>query len=341
MTLTGWLTILIFAAVLTGTAAPLGRYMARLYSGERVLLTPILGRPEALLYRAIGVDPKRGQDWKAYARSLLLFSLLGWLLLYLILRTQRLWDFTGLNPMGFHSAPWDVTFNTVSSFLTNTNWQFYSGETTMSYFSQMVGLAVQNWLSAAVGIAVAVAFIRGISATKGKSLGNFWVDITRTVFYVLLPIAFVGAIVLTSQGVIDNFSAYLKVHTLTGAVQEIAMGPVASQEVIKMLGTNGGGFFNANSAHPFENPNAFTNLFEMWLVLIVPAALIFMYGRMCGNAKEGYAIFAVVMTLFLAGASVAYVAEAAGSPAQHAAGLNTQARAGTTGGNMEGKEQRV
>src|SRR5579875_538058 len=340
MTLTGWLTILIFAAVLTGTAAPLGRYMARLYSGERVLLTPILGRPEALLYRAIGVDPKRGQDWKAYARSLLLFSLLGWLLLYLILRTQTLWDFTGLNPMGFHSAPWDVTFNTTSSFLTNTNWQYYSGETTMSYFSQMAGLAVQNWLSAAVGIAVAVALVRGIVGRTGKSIGNFWSDLVRTILYVMLPLAVVFALVLASQGVIESFSSYLHVRTLTGLSQTIAMGPVASQEVVKMLGTNGGGFFNVNSAHPFENPNAFTNLVEMWLVLIIPAALIFMYGRMCGNRRQGYAIFGVVMTLFLAGAAVAYIAEAEGSPAQHAAGLRTAARAGSSGGNLEGKEQR-
>lgn len=340
MTVSGWLTIFLFAAFLTVTAAPLGRYMARLYSGERVFLTPLLGRLEALIYRIMGVDPQRGQDWKAYARSLLFFSLLGWIALYVILRTQTLWDFTGLNPMRFHSAPWDVTFNTVSSFLTNTNWQYYAGETTMSYFSQMVGLAVQNWLSAAVGIVVAIALVRGIVGRTGKSLGNFWSDLIRTVLYVMLPLAAVFSLVLASQGVIDNFSGYLHAHTLTGQAQTIAMGPVASQEVVKLLGTNGGGFFNTNSAHPFENPNAFTNLVEMWLVLIIPASLIFMYGRMCGNRRQGYAIFGVVMALFLAGASVAYIAEAEGSPAQHAAGLNTAARAGTSGGNMEGKEQR-
>jgi K+-transporting ATPase ATPase A chain len=340
MTISGWLTIFIFAAVLSVTAAPLGRYMARLYSGERVFLTPLLGHPEAFLYRAIGVDPQRGQNWKAYARSLIVFSLVGWLLLYLILRTQALWSFTGLNPMHFHSAPWDVTFNTVSSFLTNTNSQYYAGETTMSYFSQMVGLAVQNWLSAAVGIVVAIALVRGIVARTGDSLGNFWSDLVRTILYLLLPLALVFALLLASQGVIESFSSYLHTHTLTGQTQTIAMGPVASQEVIKLLGTNGGGFFNTNSAHPFENPNAFTNFVEMWLVLIIPASLIFMYGRMCGNRRQGYAIFAVVMSLFLAGACVAYIAEAEGSPAQHGAGLRTAARAGSSGGNMEGKEQR-
>ncbi|MFZ2051281.1 MAG: potassium-transporting ATPase subunit KdpA [Solirubrobacteraceae bacterium] len=340
MTFLGWATIVIFALVLTACAYPLGRYMARVYSGERVFLSPILRWPEETIYKVIRVDTTQGQDWKAYARSLIFFSLAGWLLLYFILRTQTLWNFTGLNPLHYHSGTWDVTFNTVSSFMTNTNWQYYSGETTMSYFSQMAGLTVQNWLSASVGIVVAVALVRGIVGRSGKSLGNFWQDIVRTILYVLAPITVISAIVLVSQGVIDNFATYLSAHTLTGLPQSIAMGPVASQEAIKMLGTNGGGFFNTNSAHPFENPTGFTNFYEMLIVLVIPAALIFMYGKMTGNRRQGYAIFGAVMLMFLGAVAVAYIAEAHGSPAQHAAGLHTHVIAGSGGGNMEGKEQR-
>ena len=340
MTFLGWLTIFGFAAILTALAIPLARHMAAVYTGERTFLDWLFARPERLLYRVMRVDPSQGQDWKAYAKSLIIFSLAGWLLLYFILRTQTLWSFTGLNPMGFHSGTWDVTFNTTSSFLTNTNWQYYGGETTLSYFSQMVGLTVQNFLSAAVGISVAVALIRGIIGRSGKSLGNFWQDLVRTVLYVLLPISFVVALVLVFQGSIQNFAGYLTVHGITGLSQSIGMGPVASQEVIKLLGTNGGGFFNVNSAHPFENPSGFTNLVEMLLVLIIPAALIFMYGRMTGKRRQGYAIYGAVMFMFLGACVVAYIAEAHGSPAQHAAGLNTHVIAGSTGGNMEGKEQR-
>ncbi len=340
MTFLGWLTIVLFVVILTALAMVLGSYMARVYSGERVFLTPIFAGPERLLLRIFRTDPEREQDWKQYAKSLIIFSLAGWLLLYLILRTQPLWDWTGLNPQGFKSAPWNVTFNTTSSFLTNTNWQFYGGETTMSYFSQMVGLTVQNWLSAGVGICVAIALIRGIVSRSGKGIGNFWTDIVRTVLYVMTPICVIGALVLVSQGVIQNFSGYLSAHTLTGLTQSIGMGPVASQEVIKELGTNGGGFFNVNSAHPFENPNGFTNLFEMLLVLIIPAALVFTYGRMTGNRRQGYAIYGVMMLMFLGAVIVAYIAEAHGSPAQHHVGLHTHAIAGSAGGNMEGKEQR-
>jgi K+-transporting ATPase ATPase A chain len=341
MTVTGWLTIVLFAVILTALALPLGSYMAAVYSGRRVILSPIFAGPEAFLYKLLRVDPKREQDWKAYAKSLLIFSLAGWLLLYLILRTQDAFYVPhALNPLGYHSAPWNVTFNTVSSFLTNTNWQYYSGETTMSYFSQMTGLTVQNWLSGGVGIVTAVALIRGIIGRSGKSLGNFWQDLVRTVLYVLTPISVLGALVLVSQGVIQNFTTYLSAHTITGLSQSIAMGPVASQEVIKLLNTNGGGFFNVNSAHPFENPTAFTNLFEMLLVLIIPAALVFTYGRMTGNRRQGYAIYGAVMLMFLGAAAVAYIAEAHGSPAQHAAGLHTHVISGSTGGNMEGKEQR-
>jgi len=341
VTFTGWLTIVLFAVILTALALPLGRYMANVYTGERVFLTPLFAWPERFLYRVLRVDPHQEQDWKAYAKSLLIFSLAGWLLLYLILRTQNAFYVPhALNPQGYHSAPWNVTFNTVSSFLTNTNWQYYSGETTMTYLSQMIGLTVQNWLSAGVGIVVAVALIRGIVGRSGKSLGNFWQDLVRTILYVLAPISVIGALVLVSQGVIQNFTAYLTAHTITGLTQTIARGPVASQEAIKMLGTNGGGFLNVNSAHPFENPTAFTNFFEMLLVLIIPAALVFTYGRMVGNRRQGYAIFGVMMAMFLGAVIVAYIAEAHGSPAQHAAGLHTHVISGSTGGNMEGKEQR-
>jgi K+-transporting ATPase ATPase A chain len=340
MTFLGWLTIFLFVGVLTALAIPFGSYLAAVYTGERTILDPLFRRPERLLYKIMRVDPTRGQDWKAYARSLIIFSVAGWLLLYFILRTQTLWNFTGLNPQHFHSGTWDVTFNTTSSFLTNTNWQFYGGETTMSYFSQMAGLTVQNFLSAGVGIAVAVALIRGIIGRSGKSLGNFWQDLVRTVLWVLTPISIVVALVLVLQGSIQNFSGYLTGHGLTGISQSIGLGPVASQEAIKLLGTNGGGFFNVNSAHPFENPSGFTNFIQMLTVLIIPAALVFAYGKMAGKRRQGYAIYSAMMIIFLGAAIVAFVAEAHGSPAQHAAGLHTGVISGSTGGNLEGKEQR-
>ncbi len=343
MTLLGWLTIFLFGVILTALATPLGRYMASVYSGQPTFMDRIVGGPERLLYRVLRVDPTsptHPQDWKAYAKSLIIFSLAGWLILYLILRTQTLWSFTGLNPQGFHSPPANVTFNTTSSFVTNTNWQYYGGETTMSYFSQMVGLTVQNFVSAGVGIVVAVALIRGIIGRTTKSLGNFWQDLIRTILYVLLPLSIIVSLILVSQGVIANFTPYVTVHGITGLTQVIAQGPVASQEAIKELGTNGGGFFNTNSAHPFENPTGFTNLVEMLSVLLIPAALVFMYGRMTGKRRQGYAIYSTMMIMFLGAVIVAYIAEAHGSPAQHAAGLHTGVIPGSTGGNMEGKEQR-
>ncbi len=340
MTFLGWLTIVLFVGILTVLALPLGRYMAAVYTGERTILDPLFRTPERLFYRVLRVDPNKGQDWKAYARSVIIFSLAGWVLLYIILRTQTLWNWTGLNPQKFHSAPWNVTFNTTSSFVTNTNWQYYGGETTMSYFSQMAGLTVQNFLSAGVGISVAIALIRGIVSRSGTSIGNFWQDIVRTVLWILTPISFVIALVLVFQGSIQNFSHYVTLSSLTHLPQTIAQGPVASQEAIKELGTNGGGFFNTNSAHPFENPTGFTNLVEMLAVLIIPAALPFAYGRMAGKRRQGYAIYATMAVMFLGAACVAYIAEAHGSPAQHAAGLHTHAIAGSAGGNMEGKEQR-
>jgi K+-transporting ATPase ATPase A chain len=340
VTFLGWLTIFLFAGLLTVFAIPLGHHMAAVYTGERTILDPLFRRPERLLYKILRVDPSKGQDWKAYAKSLIIFSVAGWLLLYLILRTQTLWNFTGLNPQHFHSGTWDVTFNTTSSFLTNTNWQYYGGETTMSYFSQMAGLTVQNWLSAGVGIVVAVALVRGIVSRSGSSMGNFWQDLVRTILYVLSPLAVLYALVLVFQGSIENFSGYLTVHGITGLSQSIGMGPVASQEAIKLLGTNGGGFFNVNSSHPFENPTGFTNFLEMLSVLIIPAALVFMYGRMSGNRRQGYAIYSTMMIMFLGAVIVCYIAEAHGSPAQHAAGLHTGVIHGSSGGNLEGKEQR-
>jgi potassium-transporting ATPase potassium-binding subunit len=340
VTFLGWLTIFLFAGVLTAFAIPLGSYMAAVYMGERTFLDPVFRGPERLLYRILRVDPERGQDWKAYAKSVIIFSLAGWLLLYFILRTQTLWDWTGLNPQHFHSAPWNVTFNTTSSFMTNTNWQYYSGETTMSYFSQMAGLTVQNFLSAGVGICVAIALIRGIIGRSGKSLGNFWQDLVRTVLWVLLPISIVVALVLVFQGSIQNFSHYLSFNGITGLTNQIAQGPAASQEAIKLLGTNGGGFFNTNSAHPFENPSGFANLVEMLAVLVIPAALVFCYGKMAGNRRQGYAIYSTMLIMFLGACIVAFIAEAHGSPAQHVAGLHTGVISGSGGGNMEGKEQR-
>jgi len=341
MTFYGWVTIFGFVIILTALAAPFGRYLAAVYTGGHTWFDPVLGPVERLIYRVFRTDPNEGQDWKHYAKSLIIFSLAGWLLFYIILRTQTFWDWTGLNPLHYHSMPWNVSFNTTSSFLTNTNWQYYGGETSLSYFSQMVGLTVQNFLSAGVGIVVAVALVRGIASRSGASLGNFWQDIVRTVLYVLIPLSIVSAIVLISQGSIQNFTTYLTAHGLTsGGSQTIAMGPVASQEAIKLLGTNGGGFFNTNSAHPFENPTGFTNFFEMLIVLIIPAGLVFMYGRMVGHKRQGYAIYGTMMVMFLGAVIVCYIAEAHGSPAQHAAGLHTGVIHGSGGGNLEGKEQR-
>jgi potassium-transporting ATPase potassium-binding subunit len=340
MSVSGWAEIIIFCALLIALSPLLGGYMAKVYTDQRVFLTPLLGRPERFLLRVFHVDAKREQDWKSYAKSLIIFSLAGWIVLYIILRSQSIEPWNNYGGVTFHAAPWDVTFNTVSSFMTNTNWQYYGGETTMTYLSQMLGLTVQNFLSAAVGIVVAVALVRGIANRSSRSLGNFYVDIVRTVLYVLMPISIVSALILVSQGSIDNISHYVSVHGITGIPQLIAMGPVASQEAIKELGTNGGGFFNTNSAMPFENPTGFTNFLEMLIVLIIPGGLVFMYGKMVGSRRQGIAVFAAMFVMFFGAVCVAYAAEAHGSPAEHAAGIGTQTIANSTGGNMEGKEQR-
>jgi K+-transporting ATPase ATPase A chain len=327
----GWLQIAIYVAVLIALTPVIGGYMARVFRGEGVFLTPVLRPLERLTYRLIRVDPSVGQDWKSYARTTIVFSALFWGALYLILRTQGIHPF---NPEGFDSATWDVTFNTTSSFVSNTNWQYYGGETTMTYFSQMAGLAVQNFVSAGVGIAVAIAVIRGFISRSGSSLGNFWQDLTRALLYVLLPIAVVGALFLVSQGVIQNLSPYHSFATLAGGEQTLALGPVASQEIIKELGTNGGGFFNVNSAMPFENPGGISNFFEMLMILLIPAGLTSVFGRYSGNRRQGWALYGAMLTMFVAAVAVVYLAESHATPAQHLAGV-----AGDPG-NLEGKEVR-
>ncbi len=326
----GFLQIAIFCALIVAVVPLLGGHMARVFRGERTFVDPVAAPMERLTYRLLRIDPERGQDWKVYARSVILFALAGWLVLFLILRTQTLHPF---NPENFHSGTWDLSFNTASSFVTNTNWQFYGGETTLSYFSQMAGLTVQNFVSAATGIAVAIALIRGIMARRSATptLGNFWQDLVRATFYILLPISIVGAVLLVSQGVLQ---------TLGGTVAGLARGPVASQEAIKELGTNGGGFFNVNSAYPFENPTGLSNLIELFLILCIPASLTYTYGRMVGSRRQGWALFAAMSVLFIASVVVVYLAELHGTPAQHAAGIHTGAIDGSTGGNLEGKDQR-
>ncbi|MEA2247448.1 MAG: potassium-transporting ATPase potassium-binding subunit [Solirubrobacteraceae bacterium] len=329
MTLQGWLQIAVFFAVLTALTPVIGGYMARVYGNERVALTRVVGPLERVLYRLLRTDPAREQDWRAYGRSVIVFSLVSWLALYAILRTQAIHPW---NPQRFGPGPWDLSFNTTSSFVTNTNWQYYAGETTLSSFSQMAGLAVQNFVSAAVGMAVLAAVIRGFARRTATTLGSFWADLIRSLLYVLLPIAVVAALVLVSQGVVQTLSPNLDVTTLTGARSTLAVGPVASQEAIKQLGTNGGGFFNVNSAMPFENPNGITGFVEMLLMLIVPAGFTATFGRMVGSRRQGWALYAAMFALFAVGVAIVYAAEGHGSVAQHAAGI--------AGGNLEGKETR-
>jgi K+-transporting ATPase ATPase A chain len=337
VTVNGWLQLAIYFAVLTALVPLLGGYMARVYQGERILLERPLGWLERLIYRLLGPSARTEQDWKSYGKTTIVFSLVFFLFLYLILRTQNIQPF---NPEGFNSAPWDVTFNTTSSFITNTNWQYYGGETTMTYFSQMAGLAVQNFVSAAVGMAVLAAVIRGFASRGVRELGNFWRDVTRTLLYILLPLALIGTLILVSQGVIQNLSGYVSFSGLGGLDQTLAMGPVASQEAIKQLGTNGGGFFNVNSSFPFENPTQFSNFVEVIFILLIPAAATAQFGRMVGNRRQGWALYATMVVFSVSLFGVAYASEQHGSPAQHVAGENTAVADGTTGGNLEGKEQR-
>jgi potassium-transporting ATPase potassium-binding subunit len=337
MTLNGWLQIAFYAVTIIAVTKPLGVYMAQVFEGERTFLTPALEPIERGIYRICGVDKRHGQHWVTYTIAMLLFSAGGFLCVYAL---QRLQEFLPFNPAQMGTVSPDSSFNTAVSFVTNTNWQGYAGETTMSYLTQMAGLTVQNFVSAATGIVLAIALIRGFARRSARSVGNFWVDLTRCTLYILLPMSIVMALVLVALGVPQNLGAYTDATTLEGVKQVIAQGPVASQVAIKQLGTNGGGFFNVNSAHPFENPNAITNFIEMWAILAISAALTYTFGRMVGNTRQGWVLFAVMALLFLGGVTVTYWAEARGNPAYAAFHIDQTPSALQTGGNMEGKEVR-
>ena len=347
MTLIGWAQIALFSILLRLLTKPLGLFMARVFEGERIWLDSVLGPVERGMYRLFGVDPRQEMKWTDYAQAVLAFSLAGMVFTYLILRLQGLLP---LNPMGFNTAhapsygtpmtP-DLAFNTAASFTTNTNWQAYSGENTMSYLSQMLALAVHNWTSAAVGIAVAVALIRGFARRSAAGIGNFWFDVTRATLYVLLPLCIVYSLFLVQQGVVQNLAAYTNATTLEGAAQTVAQGPVASQEAIKMLGTNGGGFFNGNSAHPFENPTPLTNMVQMLSIFLIPAGLCYTFGKVVRDPRQGWAIWGTMFTVFFVGALTCYHFEAKGNPHLAAQGVRVSTHAlGDLGGNMEGKEVR-
>ncbi len=329
MTINGWIQILIFCGIVVLLVKPLGGYMTRVYQGERTFLSFIFAPFERLLYRIAGTSENEDQHWTTYAAGMLAFNLLGFLVLYALQRFQA-----GLpyNPAGMGAVEPFLAFNTAASFVTNTNWQNYGGESTMSYLVQMAGLTVQNFASAATGMALAVALVRGFSRASARSIGNFWVDLTRTTLYILMPLCIVLTLFYVYSGVPQTLGAYVDATTLEGAKQTIAVGPVASQLAIKMLGTNGGGFFNANSAHPFENPDALVNLVQMVTIFAIGAALTNVFGRMVGNQRQGWAILAAMGVLFITGVIVTYWAEAAGNPLIHALGVE--------GGNMEGKEVR-
>ncbi|MGU3655359.1 potassium-transporting ATPase subunit KdpA [Methylobacterium sp. UNCCL110] len=329
MNLNGWIQIALYCAVVLALVKPLGSYMTRVFTGERTLLSPVLGPVERGLYRVSGIDARQEQHWLAYTGAVILFHVLGFAVLYAILRLQAVLP---LNPADQTAVAPDLAFNTSTSFITNTNWQSYGGETTLSYLSQMLGLTHQNFLSAATGIAVAVALIRGFARASSGTIGSFWVDVTRATLYVLLPICVPYTLFLVWQGMPQTLGAYVDATTLEGAHQTLALGPVASQVAIKMLGTNGGGFFNANAAHPFENPTALSNFVQMVSIFVIGAALTNVFGRMVGDERQGWAILGAMGILFLAGVLVTYWAEAHGSAVLNSFGL--------TGGNMEGKETR-
>ena len=339
MTSVGVLQIAIYFALILVCAKPLGTYMARVFEGQRTFLHPVLRWLEVLTYKLIGVREDVEQRWTHYTASLLSFSIFGFLILYFLQRAQA---YLPLNPRNFGTpnvTP-DLAFNTAVSFVTNTNWQAYSGEATLSYFVQMAGLTVQNFASAAAGIAVAIALVRGFARQEKRTIGNFWVDVTRATVYVLLPLSIVAGLLFCSQGVIQNLKPYTTVTTVEGGKQTIAQGPVASQEAIKQLGTNGGGFFGANSAHPFENPTPLSNLLSMFLIFLIPGALAYTFGKMVGDTRQGWAIFAAFSIMFLIGVLAAYHFEQRGNPILAQLGIETAATTGQAGGNMEGKEVR-
>ena len=337
MTLNGWVQILIYFVLLTVLTRPLGGFMYRVFDGQSTWISRVLGPVERGFYKLAGVDVKAEQHWTSYALAMLVFNLVCFVTLYFLQLYQNLLP---LNPQGMSGLTSDLAFNTAISFVTNTNWQSYGGETTMSYLTQMLGLTVHNFVSAATGVALAMALVRGFSRRSSKTVGNFWVDLTRCTLYVLLPIAIVAALFLVWQGMPQNLSAYTDVNTLEGAKQSIAQGPVASQIAIKMLGTNGGGFFNANAAHPFENPNSLTDFFQIILIFLIPAALTNVFGRMVKSQLQGWAIYSAMAVLFFAGVTACYWAESQGNPQFAALGIDQQASALQAGGNMEGKEAR-
>jgi len=367
MTANGWLQIFFLLLVVLLVTKPLGSFMARVFGRERTWLDPVMRPVERILYKLTGVDENHEMDWKEYALALLLFSGVSMILLYMLQRVQQ-WAWLPWNPQKLAGVPPALAFNTAASFTTNTNWQNYSPETTMSYLTQMVGLAYHNWVSAAAGMALAIAFIRGITRREQKTIGNFWVDLVRGTLWILAPLCLVGALVLVSQGVVQNLKPYDTVQLLdpyqtpqlgsdgkpvtgpdgkpvmqTVSQQVIAQGPTASQEIIKELGTNGGGFFNANSAHPFENPTPFTNFLEMFCILAIPSALTYTLGKMTGSPRHGWAVWSAMALLFLAGVSTAYWAEARGNPLVTAAAQHSSqhpAATPQTVGNLEGKEVR-
>jgi len=339
MTVQAIILLLLYFGVLLLITKPLGAYMARVFEGERTFLHGALGWLERGTYRALGVDPNENMKWTTYSVAMLMFSLATLIFSYVALRLQGVLP---LNPQHFgaRQMPEHLAFNTAVSFTTNTNWQSYSPDVTLSYFSNMVALAIHNWASAAVGIAIAIALIRGFARKNANGIGNFWADVVRCTLYVLLPMCLVGGVLFVAMGVPQNFDPYTVVTTLEGGKQTIALGPVASQEIIKQLGTNGGGFFNANSAHPFENPSALSNLFTLIIIWTIPASITHTFGKMVGNAKQGWAIFGAMAALALAGMLVCISAEQAGTPHLDAAHIQTAATALQPGGNMEGKEVR-
>jgi K+-transporting ATPase ATPase A chain len=337
MTANGLLQIAAFCVIVTAAAVPLGKFMASVFAGERNILSPVLAPVERAIYWISGVDPKKEQHWLTYGVAVLLFHVFCFVSLYAIMRLQY---FLPYNPQGMTGVPEALALNTAISFTTNTNWQNYGGETTLGYFVQMAGLTVHNFVSAAAGIAVVIALIRGFTRRSAQTIGNFWVDLTRCTLYVLLPFSIIFTLVLVWQGLPQNLGAYVDATTLEGAKQTIAQGPVASQIVIKTVGTNGGGFFNVNAAHPYENPNAFTNLLTVWMEFLIGAALTFTFGRMVGNMRQGWALFGVMGILFLAGVLTSYWAESAGNPAFAKLGVDQAYSATQAGGNMEGKEVR-
>ncbi|MDX2309054.1 MAG: potassium-transporting ATPase subunit KdpA [Hyphomicrobium sp.] len=331
MTVTGWCQIAFVLSAVLAAAWPLGLYMARVFEGRATLLTPVIGPVERGIYALSGIDAKKQQSWLGYTLAMLALNALGFLALYALMRFQHLLP---LNPQGFAAVPPDLAFNTAVSFVTNTNWQSYGGETTMSHLTQMAGLTVQNFLSAATGIALAIAVTRAFAGSNTNSLGNFWVDVTRATLYVLLPLSVIVALLFAVSGVPQTFSGSAAAKTIEGATQTLALGPVATQEAIKQIGTNGGGFYNANAAHPFENPNAWSNILSIWSMLLVSTALTFTFGRMVGDTRQGHALLAAMYVLLIAGTAAVYAAETSGNPLLTAAGVDNAL------GNLEGKEVR-